>query len=190
MNCWLKGHMHARLGCHPKALDLCLKIVHATIDFWDSFVPLLTGFYSKLLATVYEGGKCSNALKSACWGVATGTFHVMLKEVCKVRVQATNAYLLFVVQAMGLFIHATLQEPKILKEFKEALIKHHPLIHSSMVTHLFNTHIPKTKLNLTKSSMASLKIKCNQLNRLVAAQRKLIDANPTAIGNLKQKTKK
>ena len=61
----LRGHIHTRLGVHPKALDLCLG----------------------------EGGKCAKALKSACWGAATGAFSVILGEVCKVCVQATSAYI-------------------------------------------------------------------------------------------------
>ena len=77
-----------------------------------------------------------------------------------------------------------LQELRIPKEFKEALIKNHPLIRSSMVTHLFNTYIPKTKLELEKSSLTSLEIKCNKLDKLLAAQRRLIDANSAAVGNL------
>ena len=53
-----------------------------------------------------------------------------------------------------------------------------------MVTHLVNTYTPKTELELAKSSTASLEIKCNKLDSLVAARRKLIDANSTAVGNL------
>ena len=91
---------------------------------------------------------------------------------------------------MGLFLHATLQELRILKEFKEELIENHPLIRSSMVTHLFNTYILKTELDLAKSNTASLEIKCKKLDRLVAVERKLIDANSTAAGNLKREMKK
>ena len=114
----------------------------------------------------------------------------MLDEVCKVSVQATNAYLLPGAQAMGLFLHAILQELRISKEFKEASIENHPLIRSSMVTRLFKTYIPKTELDLTKSSTVSLEIKCNKLDRLVSAQRKLIYANSTVVGNLKREMKK
>ena len=91
---------------------------------------------------------------------------------------------------MCLFLHATLQELRLLKEFKEASIKNHPLIRSSMATHLFNTYIPWTKLELAKSSTTSLEIKCNKLDKLLAAQRKLIDANSTAVGNLRRDMKK
>ena len=70
---------------------------------------------------------------------------------------------------MGLIFHATLQELRIVNEFKVVWIENHPLICSSMVTHLFNTHVPKTKLELTESSKSYLEIKCNELDRLVAA---------------------
>ena len=91
----LRGCIHAPLGGHTKALDLCLKqILQAAIDFWESFLPLFTGFHNKLLAKVCEGGACSKALKSACWGISTGAFNLMLDKVCKVRVQVTRVCVL------------------------------------------------------------------------------------------------
>ena len=74
----------------------------------------------------------------------------MLDEICKVRIQATCAHLLPGAKAVGLIRHATLQDLRILKEFKVALTENHPLIRSSMVTHLFNIYIPKTELELAK----------------------------------------
>ena len=53
-----------------------------------------------------------------------------------------------------------------------------------MVTHLFNTYIPKTEFELAKSSTSSLEIKYNDLDKLLAAYRKLINTNSTAVGNL------
>ena len=52
----LQGHIQACLGSHPKVLDLCLKIFQAAMDFWESFVPMFTRFYSKLLVKICEGG--------------------------------------------------------------------------------------------------------------------------------------
>ena len=77
-----------------------------------------------------------------------------------------------------------------LNEFKEALVKNHPLIRSSVVTHLSNTYITKTELYLAKLSRISLEIKWNKLEKLVAAQRKLVDANLTVVGNLRGDMKK
>ena len=61
---------------------------------------------------------------------------------------------------------ATLQELWVIKEFKEALTENHNLICSSMVSHLFNTYIPKSELDLTKSNTSLLEIKCNELGSL------------------------
>ena len=108
----------------------------------------------------------------------------MLSEIRKVRVHATSTHLLPRAKGVGLILHATLQELRMLKEFKVVLIKNYPLIPSSMFTHLFNTYIHKTELDLAKSSMSSLEIKCNELDRLVAAHRKLIDVDSTVVGNL------
>ena len=55
-----------------------------------------------------------------------------------------------------------------------------------MVTQLFNTYIPKSELDLTNSNISSLKIKYNELDTLVKAQKKVVDGNSTALGNLKK----
>ena len=94
-------------------------------------------------------------------GVAIGDFDVILDEIHKVRVQATSPHLLPEVKGVCLSLYTTLQEIRILKEFKLALVDDHPLIPSSMVTHLFNIYITTTELDFVKSSMSSLEIKCN-----------------------------
>ena len=55
-----------------------------------------------------------------------------------------------------------------------------------MVTHLFNTYILKSELDLIKSNTLTLEIKCNELNALVKAQRKAVDNNWTALGDLRK----
>ena len=55
-----------------------------------------------------------------------------------------------------------------------------------MVTHFFNTYISKSELDLTKSNTSSLEIKCNELDALVGAQRKVVDNNSNALGNLRK----
>ena len=70
----LQGHILVRLAGHPKATDLCIKIVGAAMDFWEAYVPMFTLFYQKLLAKVCEGGKCLKSLQWSYWGVTTGCF--------------------------------------------------------------------------------------------------------------------
>ena len=54
------------------------------------------------------------------------------------------------------------------------------------MTHLFNTYIPKSELDSTKSKTSSLEIKCNELDILVKAQKNVVDNNSTALGNLRK----
>ena len=104
----LKSHLEARLTHYPTAKDLCLKILQETMDFRNSYVPMLTAFYRKLLAKVCGEKTCSMALLQACWDVVTGALKVMLDEVHKVRVQAISAHLMQGPQGLGRFLHATL----------------------------------------------------------------------------------
>ena len=55
-----------------------------------------------------------------------------------------------------------------------------------MVTYLSNTYIPKLELDLTKSNTLSFEIKCNELDTIIKAQRKVVYHNSTALGNLRK----
>ena len=63
----LKRHFNARLYRYPEVKDLYLKIMEASMDFWDTYAPLLTGFYTKLLSKVCEGATCSK-VSNMCVG--------------------------------------------------------------------------------------------------------------------------
>ena len=89
-------------------------------------------------------------------------------------------------EGMGTFLHVTLQELRVLTDFWDRMIENHHLVRASMVAHLFNTYVPKSELDLTKSSNSLLEIKCNKLDSLLKGQRKLIDSNLTRVGNLKR----
>ena len=60
------------------------------------------------------------------------------------------------------------------------------MVRASMVTHLFNTYILMSELDLTKLNTLSLEIKYNELDALVKAQRKVVDNNSNAFVNLKK----
>ena len=51
-------------------------------------------------------------------------------------------------------------------DYQDKMIKNHHLVCASMVTHLFNSYIPKLDLDLTKSNTLSLEIKYNVLDAL------------------------
>ena len=150
------------------------------MDFWNLYVPVMMSFYKKLITKVWGEKMCSPALFQACFDVATSALKVMLAEVHKVRVHASSARIMKGPQGLGLFLHATLQELRVLKDFKEKKIENHHLLWAAMVTHLFNTYIPKSEMDLSKLNTSSLEIKCNKLENIVKVQNKLIDNNATA----------
>ena len=133
---------------------------------------------------------CSLALLQACWDVATGALKVMINEVHKERVHTSSAHIMKGPEGLGLFIYATLQELRVLKDFKEKKIGNHYLVRAAMVNHLFNTYLPKSEMDLSKSDTSSLEIKCNELENIVKVQKKLIDNNTTALGNLRKEVAK
>ena len=98
------------------------------MDFWDTYVPLLTGFYTKLLLKVCKGAKCSKVLQQACWEVTTGALKVMLDDVHAVRVHTTSAHIMGGPEGMGTFLHATLQELWVLKGYQDKMTENHHLV--------------------------------------------------------------
>ena len=135
-----------------------------------------------------EGVRRCYMLKGSPGGVLvmTGALKVMLDEVHTVRVHTISAHLMTDSQGMGTFLHATLQELRVLTDFRDKMIENHHLVRASMVAHLFNTYVPKSELDLTKSSNTSLEIKCNEIEGLLKSHRKLIETNSTNVGNVKR----
>ena len=77
-----------------------------------------------------------------------------------------------------------------LKDFKEEMIKNHHFVWAAMVTHLFNTYIPKSEMDFSKLNTSSLEIKSNELGNTVKAQKKLTDSNATTLRNLRKEVAK
>ena len=123
---------------------------------------MLTAFYRKPFAKVCGEKTYSTHLLQACWNVATGALKMMLNEVHKVRVHASSPHLMQGPQGLVGFLHVTLQELRVLKDFKEKMIENHHLVRAAMVTYLFNTYTPKLEMDLSKSDNFLLKIKCNE----------------------------
>ena len=82
-------------------------------------------------------------------------------EVHKVRVHTSSAHLMKGPDGLGRFLHTTLQELRVLKDFKEKMIKNHH--------NLFNAYILKSEMYLLKSNTSLLEIKCNELESTVGS---------------------
>ena len=67
-------------------------------------------------------------LQQAFWEVTTGVLKVMLDKVYVVRVHATSAHLMQGPEGMGTFLHATLQELRVLKDYWDKMIENHHLV--------------------------------------------------------------
>ena len=94
----------------------------------NAYVPLLKSFYTKLLSKVCKREKCFKVLQQAYWEVTIGALKVMLDEVHAVRVHATSAHLMQGPAGMGTFLHATLHELQVLKDYHDKMIKNHYLV--------------------------------------------------------------
>ena len=147
-------------------------------------------FYKKLIAKICGEKTCSPAFLQACWDVATGALKVMINEVHKERVHTSSAHTMKSPEGLGRFLHATLQELRVLKDFKVKMTENHHLVRAATATHLFITYIPKSEMDLSKLNTSLLGIKFNELESTVQAQKKLIDINATAVENLRKEVAK
>ena len=105
----------------PSRQRVVLKILDTSMDWWEVFVLILSGFYKKIVSKVCQDGKFMKALKEAYWAVTPGIFWILFNESRKVRMQATSAHLASDSKCNCLFLHATIQELCLPKEFEEAL---------------------------------------------------------------------
>ncbi|KAL7537841.1 hypothetical protein ACHAXR_008130, partial [Thalassiosira sp. AJA248-18] len=160
----ITSHINTILEGHPFALSLCIQLLTSTTTWWTWFQATFGNLYRELLNKACPGTTCSKEMKATCWKVATGALRTFFDELRAVRVSASGAHLAGTpAKRGGLFLHATLQEHRILKEFMTTGFKQHPKVQEHLVQHVFDTYLPRAEVSASNGSVKSLQIKYGEL---------------------------
>ena len=111
----------------------------------------VTSYYTGLVGkaspgNTYTGGE-SKELKASCWERTLESLRSFFEELRKVRVDASAAHLAATpLEINSLFLHCTLQELRVMREFKEMDWTGHPCNQRSLMDHLHATYLPRSIL--------------------------------------------
>ena len=177
----LEAHIMTVLEHHIDAKTLCLGILAEVRTWWTWFSAAFTDFHNDLLDKACPSGtaECSKEVKDQAWQVATSALLAFFEETRKVRAQASAAtHARTPKETTAVFLHATLQEMRVMKEFQQKHFANHPRIQLLKMTHVFDTYVPRGEVDFV--AMAG------QLEKLKTE----VDTLQTKVGNLGKGGKK
>ena len=169
----LAEHAKVALEGWPAALKLSEDIAAETQSFVVWFVPRVAAYYMGLVGNASPNNTCTGTekkeLKESCWKRTINSLKAFFKELRAVRRSASSAQNAKTVQDRNaLFLHATLQELRVMRLFKEQDWKNHPAIQQGLVEHIHQTYLSRsawagtsggkgggveTRLNLVESKL-------------------------------------
>jgi hypothetical protein len=154
----MASHIKTILAGHTQARELCLSILDRTMDFWTFLSRGVSSFYQELLSDKCpDGAVCLKATQQICWKQTTSALRVVFEELQEVRVSASAANLRSGSVRNGAYLHATLQECRILKEFQDADFQNHDKIRFQGLGEVYKNYVSKDELAAASLLATSLK---------------------------------
>ena len=115
-----------------------------------------------------RGANPNKEVKVLAWVVTASAVVKMFEELRKVRQPGMSAELAGGGgQTVGLFLYATLQEIRMMKEFQEKSFDEHPSIQLLKMTHVFENYLPRSEGDIGKLAI-NLKACQKTVDRLVS----------------------
>jgi hypothetical protein len=193
----LRSVIDLTLAKHPVAKSIAYDLLAEVRSFWTQlFKTEVTDFYLELLGHAYGEGPYPKAIQEVCWSLVMKMLRVFFEELGRVRIVACEAHLLVdELEINGVFLYATLEEVRVMREFVTHNFRRHPKFYPEVVMFLFETYVPKSMFEKKKSSKGdnetSLTIKVNELesslgetDRLAGILRKDHDSLVSTVNNV------
>ena len=138
------------LDGYTVALTLSLKMLSTTCDWWEWFAEALTAHANQVLDRACSGLSCTTKVRAQCWQRAMGSLRGFFLELRKVRVQATGAeHHTDYGNKHGILLHSTLQELRIMEEFRAADFVRHRMVQDGMIEHIYETYQLRDSTDVT-----------------------------------------
>ena len=164
------------LGGHPKALQVALAMINASHNFWESLSNFIDRFYKQLLTNAY-GTSATASGEEECWKLIMTMVRTMLRALRKERVIAESAQSMSdVTQRVGLYLWASLQAHRVMKEYLNAEFKNHPEVSPSVTYFLFEHRAPTAWVKTLQQDHQALRKKHEELQKEYKQLRSEIDS--------------
>ncbi len=140
----IKGTISLTLGS-PQVKAVMMELHGEFIThFWAIFATEVMSYYLEILGKMGGAPPHTAEVKVTCWALVTKLLKVLFMEVHKGRmfvaelgnIRDDNA------RVNGLFLYATLEELRVLREFASHDFRRHPKFNQCIVLHLFDTSLP------------------------------------------------
>jgi hypothetical protein len=147
----LLSHIKVVLAGWPAGAKLAADVFEETRAFVTWLLSRIASYYTGLVGkaspeNTYTGTEAA-ALKASCWERTLESLRGFFEELRKVRVDASAAHLAATpADVNALFLHCTLQELRVMREFKALDWAGHPCNQRSLVDHLHATYLPRSAL--------------------------------------------
>jgi len=141
----IQGTINLTLGS-PQANGVMMELRGEFITHFRAiFTTKVTSFYQKILGKTGGAPPHTAEVKATCWALVTKLLKVLFQEIHKVRMFASELgnFRDDNVRVNGLFLYATLEELRVLREFTSHDYRRHPKYNQCIVLHLFNTSLPR-----------------------------------------------
>ena len=153
------------LGGHHKALQVALAMINASHNFWESLSNFIDRFYRQLLTNAY-GSSATASGEEECWKLIMTMVRTMFRALRKERVIAESAHsMVDVNQRVGLYLWASLQAHRVMKEYRDAAFKNHPEVSPSVTFFLFEHRAPTAWVKTLQQDHQALKKKHEELQK-------------------------
>ena len=167
----LGAHIDAVLEGYPEARELAHKMLDTTCDWWEWFAEAVSTHAKQVLTKACAGVSCTNKVRAQCWHRAMGSVRGFFIELRAVRVHASGAeYQEDFAKKHGRYLHSSLQELRIMQEFRAADFVRHRSVQNGMMEHIFETYQPRDGADVT-SRVKILETKAEEATKTLGQHR-------------------
>ena len=165
-----KGHLRVVLSEHTQAYEFCLKMFDKLQAWVEWFIPTFERYHDTLLKRASASSSPTGNTRIQCWDRSRQGLKVLFDELHKVRGRGVGAIRAATpAKATALYLHYTLQEFRVLQDFKTQNWSEHPKIVANLTEHILETYLPRdaqggTKLTTLASDVGGLMTRVQSLN--------------------------
>ena len=148
----LRSVIDLTLAKHPTAKSVAYDMLSEVKAFWTTmFKTELTDFYMELLGFAYGEAPYPKDIQESCWTLVMKMLRLFFEELSRVSIVACEAHLLVdELDINGMFLYATLEEIRVMREFSSHNFRKHPKFYPEVVMFLFETYVPKSLFDKDK----------------------------------------
>ena len=207
-----KGHQKGAKARLQEGLDASWKQVRAVIDqtlvanpvargvmlamladfkllTTELLITEVSSYYEDILAKTGGEGAATKQVEESCWALVMKLLRTIIDEIHEVRLFAREAVSFGSdeLSTNGIFLSAAVEELGVLRAFAKEGWRNHPKFNQNIVTHLFETCLPRAVYEGRTEGAGSHILKITALQGAQERHEKLLSGLQTGLGEVRGK---